>query len=78
MRVADAWLLRGSIAWKQHDSRQAEVMPSAARTASGAAMEGDVRRRMHDEAGFLGVFSRAWDGTASHARAYGELDQYLR
>jgi hypothetical protein len=84
VRVADAWFLRGFIAWKRHDLRQAAAMLSAARTArgadwklSGAAMEGDVRRRMHDEAAFLSVFAQAWDGTSPPGRAYGRLDQYI-
>jgi tetratricopeptide (TPR) repeat protein len=84
VRAADAWFLRGFIAWKRHDLRQAEAMLSAARTArgadwkpSGAAVEGDVRHRMHDATAFLGVFAQAWDGTSSPGRAYSQLDQHL-
>jgi tetratricopeptide (TPR) repeat protein len=85
VRAADAWFLRGYIAWKQHDSRQAAAMLAAVRKArsvdwkpSGAALEGDVRRRMQGESAFLGIFAEAWDGTSSLERAYGEMDQYLR
>jgi tetratricopeptide (TPR) repeat protein len=84
VRAADAWFLRGYIAWKRHDSRQADAMLSAARKArgadwkpSGAVLEGDVRRRMHDESGFLGVFSQTWDGAAPAGSAYSGLERYL-
>ena len=84
VRAADAWCLRGYIAWKRHDSRQAAAMLSAARTArganwkpSGAAMEGDVRRQMKEVSAFLSAFAEAWDGIALPERAYGQLDQYL-
>jgi tetratricopeptide (TPR) repeat protein len=84
-RASDAWFLRGYIAWKQHDSGQAAEMLSAARKArgadwkpSGAALEGDVQRRMHEQSAFLSLFAEAWDGTASPERAYDGMDQYLR
>jgi tetratricopeptide (TPR) repeat protein len=84
-RASDAWFLRGYIAWKQHDSGQAAEMLWAARKArgpdwkpSGAAFEGDVRRRMHERSAFLSLFAEAWDGTASLERAYNGMDQYLR
>jgi hypothetical protein len=84
-RAADAWFLRGYIAWKRNDARQAAAMLSAARAArgadwkpSGAVLEGDVTRRMHEESGFLGVFARAWDGTQTAPQTYTGLDRYLR
>jgi tetratricopeptide (TPR) repeat protein len=83
-RAADAWFLRGYIAWKRGDLRQAAAMLSDARTARGAdwkppgaALEGDVQRRMHAESGFLGLFAQAWDGAAPPAHAYADLDGYL-
>ncbi|MFN7998453.1 MAG: FG-GAP-like repeat-containing protein [Bryobacteraceae bacterium] len=85
VRAADAWFLRGYIAWKQHDTQQAVEMLSAARKARGtdwkplgAALEGDVRRRMLEQSVFLSVFMEAWDGIAPPERAYAGIDQYLR
>src|SRR5690242_3217280 len=79
-----AWFLRGYIAWKRGDLRQTVAMLSAARAAraadwkpSGTALEGDVRRRMHSESGFLIVFAQEWDGSAEPERAYRKLDHYL-
>ncbi|MBI3682671.1 MAG: VCBS repeat-containing protein, partial [Acidobacteria bacterium] len=84
-RAANAWFLRGYIAWKQNDPRRTATMLSAARTAlgpdwkpAGSALEGDVPRRMHSESGFLSVFAQQWDGEATPERAYDLLDQYLR
>jgi hypothetical protein len=85
VRAADAWFLRGYIAWKELNLRQTAEMLSQARKArgvdwkpSGAALEGDVRRRMHEQSAFLSVFAEAWDGAAPPERAYSGLDQYLR
>ncbi|MCC6587167.1 MAG: VCBS repeat-containing protein [Bryobacterales bacterium] len=84
-RAADAWFLRSYIAWMRGDTRQAAAMLASARSAlgpdwkpSGAALEGDVGRRMHDESGFLNVFLKGWDGSPAPAGAYGALNQYLR
>ena len=44
----------------------------------GAVAEGDVKRRMYRDAGFLLVFEQQWDGTSGPAQAYAGLDQYLR
>jgi tetratricopeptide (TPR) repeat protein len=84
-RAANAWFLRGYIAWKRHDPRQAVDLLKAARTAlgrdwkpAGSALEGDVERRMHSESGFLSVFAQQWDGSPSPEYAYSGLDRYLR
>jgi tetratricopeptide (TPR) repeat protein len=84
-RAANAWFFRGYIAWKRRDSSRAAAMLSAVRKAlgpdwkpSGAVLEGDVKRRMHNESGFLSVFLQTWDGSAAPDRAYAPLDQYLR
>jgi hypothetical protein len=45
---------------------------------AGAVLEGDVRHRMYSESGFLNVFEQHWDGSPDPARAYGQLDAYLR
>jgi len=84
-RAANAWFLRGYIAWKRRDSRLAAAMLSAARTAlgpdwkpAGAVLEGDVRRRMHGQSAFLSVFPEQWDGSPSPEKAYSPLEAYLR
>jgi tetratricopeptide (TPR) repeat protein len=84
-RAASAWFLRGHIAWRRKDPGQAAAFLKNARTAlgpdwkpSGAMLEGDVKRRMHAESGFLAVFVQQWDGAAEPERAYRPLDQYLR
>ncbi len=84
-RAANAWFLRGYIAWKRHDRQQASARLSVARTAlgpdwkpRGSALEGDVKSRMHGESGFLSVFAQQWDGSPAPERAYNQLEQYLR
>jgi len=84
-RAANVWFLRGYIAWKQRDFRQASVMLATARNArardwkpAGSALEGDVQRRMYSEPGFLNLFEQQWDGSAELTSAYGQLDAYLR
>jgi len=75
----------GYIAWKRGDDRQASEKLGWARNArgpdwkpAGAALEGDVQRRMYSESGFLNVFERQWDGTPDPRRDYAALDSYLR
>ena len=84
-RAVDAWFLRGFIAWKRGDSRQALEKLGSARQArgpdwkpAGSVLEGDVQRRMYSESGFLNVFERQWDGVSDPSRAYAALDGYLR
>jgi enediyne biosynthesis protein E4 len=84
-RAANAWFLRGFIAWKRGDALQASKMLTSARNArgpdfkpAGAALEGDVRRLMYSESGFLNLFERQWDGSPDPKRAYAQLDAYLR
>ena len=84
-RAANAWYFRGYIAWKRHDDHQAAAMLNQAHQvlgpdwkAAGSVMEGDVRRRMYSESGFLGVFVEQWDGSATPSSAYAGLDAYLR
>lgn len=84
-RAANAWFLRGFIAWKRGDVRQASADLSSARNArgpdwkpSGSVLEGDVQHRMYSESGFLNVFERQWDGSRDLVRAYAPLDAYLR
>lgn len=83
-RAANAWYFRGYIAWKQADSNQSSTMLIRAREARGrdwkppgSALEGDVQRRMYNEAGFLTIFEQQWDGSPSPSTAFGQLDAYL-
>jgi enediyne biosynthesis protein E4 len=83
-RAANAWFLRGYIAWKRGDLRQAEAMLNSARNARGpdfkpfgSVAEGDVRRLMYSESGFLNIFEKQWDGSLDPPRAYAQLDRYL-
>lgn len=85
VRAADAWFLRAYIAWKRGGAaRAAELLESAKKARgpdwkpAGAALEGDVQRRMFEESGFLGVFARAWDGKAGGRSAFEPLERYLR
>ena len=84
-RAANAWFLRGYIAWKRGDVRQASAMLNSARNSrgpdfkpTGSVLEGDVRRLLHSESGFLNLFERQWDGSLDPTRAYVRLDSYLR
>ncbi len=82
--AANAWFLRGYIAWKKHDARQTSTMLAAARNArgrdwkpSGSVLEGEVQRRMYSESTFLNVFEELWDGSVEPAHAYARLAGYL-
>jgi enediyne biosynthesis protein E4 len=82
---ANAWFFRGYIAWKRGDTRQASAMLTQAHTAlgpdwkpAGSVLEGDVRRRMYSESGFLGVFAQQWDGDSNPSLAFAPLGTYLR
>jgi len=84
-RAANAWFLRGYIAWRRRDLQKASAMLTAAREArgpdwkpAGSVLEGDVKRLMYSESGFLNLFERQWDGSSDFARAYAPLDAYLR
>lgn len=84
-RSTAAWFLRGFIAWKQGDTRQAAAYLKATRNARGpdwkppgSRLEGDVQRVMYKESGFLTIFAEQWDGTLDPIRAYRPLNDYLR
>jgi tetratricopeptide (TPR) repeat protein len=83
--AANAWFLRGYIAWKRHDLQQASAMLNAARNArgrdwkpAGSVLEGDVQHRMYSESGFLDIFEKQWDGSSDLTHTYSQLDVYLR
>jgi enediyne biosynthesis protein E4 len=82
--AANAWFLRGYIAWKKHDSQQAAAMLTKTLDArgrdwkpKGSVLEGDVQHLMYQESGFLNIFAQVWDGSSDPKRAYGKLDRYL-
>ncbi len=84
-RAANVWFLRGYIAWKRGDAREATSMLDRVRNArgpdwkpAGSVLEGDVRQRMYSESGFLTIFEQQWDGSTKLARAYEPLDAFLR
>jgi len=84
-RAVDGWYFRGFIAWKRGDYRQALERLNAARQArgpdwkpAGSVLEGDVRRHMYNESGFLNAFEQQWDGATDPVRAYSALDAYLQ
>lgn len=84
-RAANAWFLRGYLAWKQHDQRETLAMLEKTRTArgrdwkpAGSVAEGDVHQRMFRESGFLNVFEEQWNGSVEPDHAYAPLDAYVR
>jgi len=84
-RAGSAWFLRGYIAWKRRDMREAAAMLAEARNArgrdwkpAGTVLEGDVRSRMHSDSGFLNLFEQRWSGDTDPQRAFANLDAFLR
>jgi Flp pilus assembly protein TadD len=83
-RSVNALYLRGYIDWKRGDVRHASRMLADAGAAlgpdwkpAGAVLEGDVRRRMNSESGFLNAFVEQWNGNSNPSLAYASLDAYL-
>lgn len=83
-RAANAWFFRGYVSWKRGDTRQSIAMLTLAKNAlgpdwkpAGSVLEGDVRRRMYSESGFLGIFAQQWNGDITPSLAYAELEAYL-
>ncbi len=84
-RAANAWFLRGYMAWKQGDPRRVSRELAAARLArgadwkpSGSVLEGDVQKRMYAESGFLNIFEEQWDGASPPQQAFKQLDAFLQ
>jgi tetratricopeptide (TPR) repeat protein len=83
-RSAAGWFLRGYIVWKRGRPADATALLTQAGNArgkdwkpSGAVAEGDVKRQMHRESGFLTVFEQRWNGDTNPASAYAPMDRYL-
>ena len=84
-RATNAWFLRAYIAWRRGDLQRAAAMLTATRAARGpdwkpvgGVLEGDVKRLMYSESGFLNLFEQQWEGSADLVRVYAPLDAYLR
>ncbi len=84
-RAEMAWFFRGYLAWKRGGVRPAEALLAEAREAAAAGIqpagstgEGDVKRPVRGESGFLDVYVQRWDGTPSPERAFRQLDRTLR
>lgn len=82
--ASNAWYLRGYVAWKRNDAARATQLLVQAKNSrgpnwkpAGAVLEGDVKRRMYGESGFLTVFADQWNGESSPVRAYSPLNRYL-
>lgn len=82
--AVNAWYFLGYAAWKRGDSHRASNFLARAHGArgpgwkpGGTLQEGDVRRSMYSESGFLGVFAQQWDGSDDPSPAYARLDAYL-
>jgi len=84
-RAMNAWFFRGYLAWKKGDMQTATSMLRSSRESlgpdwkpAGSVLEGDVRQRMFNESGFLGVFAQQWDGALNPEMAYRRLDAFVR
>jgi len=83
-RAGLGWFLRGYIAWKRGNAAEAAAFLNTARKSRGkdwkpmgAVAEGDVKRQMHRESGFLSVFEQQWNGDLNPPTAFSALDEYL-
>jgi uncharacterized membrane-anchored protein len=83
-RAAGALFLRAYIQWTRGDERAARALLEAAAAArgkdwkpKGTVAEGDVRKRMFSEAGFLSPFWESWTGALDPAPAFRPLAAFL-
>jgi enediyne biosynthesis protein E4 len=84
-RAANAWYFRAYIAWKRGQTSGALTALASARSAlgpdwkpAGTVLEGDVRRQMFSEAGFLGIFQQRWTGSSDLSMTFRGLDVFLQ
>jgi len=45
---------------------------------AGTVLEGEVRSRMHTDAGFLNLFEQQWNGNIDPPQAFARLDLFLK
>jgi tetratricopeptide (TPR) repeat protein len=83
-RSVPALYMRAWIAAQRKNASEAAALLASARAArgpdwkpKGSVAEGDVKRRMDSEAGFLTTAWETWDGNADPARAFGLLKDLL-
>jgi len=83
-RAVGGFFLRGYLAWRQGDAGSAVALLAQAREArgeewvpEGMTAEGDVKRRMHDDATPLSCFWQGWDGTPDPGASFAALARYL-
>jgi len=83
-RAVGGFFLRGYLAWKRGDTASAVTLLGQAREAlgeewvpEGMTAEGDVKRRMHDDATPLSCFWQRWDGSSDPDGVFSALDRYL-
>lgn len=84
-RAANAFFLRGFLAWKAQQAEQARHLLTEARAAlgkewvpAGATSEGDTKARHHIEGSPLQRFFKSWDGAADPERAFAALASFLK
>jgi tetratricopeptide (TPR) repeat protein len=83
-RAAEAWFLRGYIAWKRGNASTARKCLDAAKHAfgpewkpEGAVLEGDVKAKMYQQPGLLRHFAREWRSSTDPVVAFAALDRRL-
>jgi tetratricopeptide (TPR) repeat protein len=84
-RATGGFFLLGYVKWKQGSAAAAAELLRQARASlgpewkpKGATAEGDVLRKAHTETSPLSRFWESWDGGLVPARAYAELDGFLK
>jgi enediyne biosynthesis protein E4 len=84
-RATGGFFLLGYVKWKQGSAagsadllRQARASLGPEWKPKGATAEGDVLRKAHTETSPLSRFWEGWDGVLVPARAYAELDAFLK
>jgi cytochrome c-type biogenesis protein CcmH/NrfG len=84
-RATGGFFLLGYVTWKQGNAAGAADLLREARTSlgpewkpKGATAEGDVLLKAHTETTPLSRFWERWDGVLVPARAYANLDAYLK
>jgi tetratricopeptide (TPR) repeat protein len=84
-KTVGGYFLRGYLAWKNNDLRQARDLLVAARNARGkdwkplgTVAEGDVRARMHTEGSILSSIWDNWNGNTDPEATYSQADRAIK